>query len=303
MGVNREYKSSVFSMLFSEPEKMLELYNALTGSNIINTASIVDATLTDTLFMNRINDLAFVVQDRLVILVEHQSTINKNMALRLLLYIARVYEKILDTKAMYRDKLIKIPRPQFFVLYNGVNIFPEREKISLSNAFFDQDNIDVGGLLELEVDIINVNQGYNKDLHKKSETLSCYVIFVSKVREFLKEGLELENAITKTINYCIKNNILADFLNKHSKEVKNMLVYEFDLDTAKEVWLEEGVDKGKVSILARQLSKKFGNLISDCENLISNLSSLQLDKLANKIFDFMNYAEVVEYIDMLNKNE
>jgi hypothetical protein len=55
MGTNRRYKDSVFTLLFGEPDKMLGLYNALTGSNIPIGTHIENATLTDALFMDRIN--------------------------------------------------------------------------------------------------------------------------------------------------------------------------------------------------------------------------------------------------------
>jgi hypothetical protein len=48
------------------------------------------------------------------------STINPNMALRLLMYIARIYEKLIENKNIYSGKPIKLPRPEFFVLYNGL---------------------------------------------------------------------------------------------------------------------------------------------------------------------------------------
>ncbi|MDR2044572.1 MAG: hypothetical protein LBQ15_09455 [Clostridium sp.] len=47
-------------------------------------------TLDDVLFMDRVNDLAFLVGDLLIVLMEHQSSLNENLPLRLLLYVARV---------------------------------------------------------------------------------------------------------------------------------------------------------------------------------------------------------------------
>jgi predicted transposase YdaD len=272
--------------------------------------------------MDRINDLAFILDDRLVILIEHQSTINQNMALRLLLYIARVYEKIIDNKAMYRDKLIQIPRPEFYVLYNGKSHFPPTKTIRLKNSFKDQDTTHTGGLLDLEVTVVNVNLGNNTDLIQKSVTLYDYTIFVSKVREFISAKLSLEEAITKTIDYCTNHNILADFLDKHSREVRNMLVYEFDLDTAKEVWreealeegmekgmekglqegkemgLQEGKEEGKVLVLAKLLSYKFNLPLEVCEKAVTKCSSEQLDQLTRSIFNISTFEEVEKFLEL-----
>ena len=128
MSANREYKNSVFTLLFGTPEKMLELYNAVSGNNLPIDTPIEIATLTDALFMDQINDLAFVIEGRLVVLIEHQSTVCQNMPLRLLMYIARVYERLVDRKSLYRDKLISLPRPEFYVIYNGTAPMPDMKK-------------------------------------------------------------------------------------------------------------------------------------------------------------------------------
>ena len=48
------------------------------------------------------NDLSFTLDDKIVILIEHQSTISENAPMRLFLYLARVYEKLINKKAVYR---------------------------------------------------------------------------------------------------------------------------------------------------------------------------------------------------------
>jgi len=217
---------------------------SLSGRDIPVGTHVEIATLTQAMFLDRINDLAFIVDNKLVILIEHQSTICENMALRLLLYIARVYEKIIDKKAIYRNALLQIPRPEFYVLYNGKDDYPEIKKIRLSDAFADLDIHENNGMLELEVTVFNVNAEYNKDIIRKSDDLNGYVIFVAKVREFQNAGLDLNEAITSAINYCINQDLLVEFMVMHASEVRNMLFTEFDLKTAQEVWYEEGHEKG-----------------------------------------------------------
>jgi hypothetical protein len=117
--VNRNHKNSVFSSLFSTPDVLRELYSAIEGISIPLDIPIDINTLTDILYKGRINDISFLIDNRLVVLIEHQSTINDNIPLRLLMYIARIYEKIVKRKKLYQAKLEKIPRPEFIVLYNG----------------------------------------------------------------------------------------------------------------------------------------------------------------------------------------
>ena len=69
---------------------MLELYNALSNSNYASDTKIEINTLQGVLFLDAMNDISFTLDDRIVILIEHQSTISENAPLRLLLYIARV---------------------------------------------------------------------------------------------------------------------------------------------------------------------------------------------------------------------
>ena len=94
MGANIRYKDSLFSFLFSDPNILRELYCALEGVTLPEDVPVTINTLQEALFIERINDISFEIGGKLVILIEHQSTINPNMALRLLMYIARVYEKI-----------------------------------------------------------------------------------------------------------------------------------------------------------------------------------------------------------------
>ncbi|MDR2670124.1 MAG: Rpn family recombination-promoting nuclease/putative transposase [Oscillospiraceae bacterium] len=246
MGANKRYKDSVFTLLFGEPDKMLELYNALSGTNLPPDTPVVDATLEDALFMDRCNDLAFVIGDKIVVCLEHQSTINENLPLRLLIYIARVYERIIENKAIYRTRLIKIPKPEFYVLYNGTEDFPDKKTLRLSDAF--KDDVRRGGLLDLEVTIYNVGAGRNREIVARSESLNGYAVFTERVRQYHAAGLSLEEAIKKAVDDCVADGILVDFLNNRSSEVRNMLFTEFKLDDAIEVWreewFEEGVEKG-----------------------------------------------------------
>jgi hypothetical protein len=100
------YKDSVFSLLFSDPDAIKDLYGALESVELDPSIPIKINTLEGALFMERINDVPFEIGGKVVVLVERQSAINPNMAVRALLYITRVYEKIIDGKALYRAKRI-----------------------------------------------------------------------------------------------------------------------------------------------------------------------------------------------------
>jgi predicted transposase/invertase (TIGR01784 family) len=248
MSVNRNHKDSVFSFLFSSPDILRELYSAIEGITLPPDIPIDINTLSDILYKDRINDLSFIIDNRLVVLIEHQSTINNNIPLRLLIYIAKIYEKIVNPKKLYQTKLEKIPFPEFIVLYNGSDKYPDHAELKLSDTFRGIENLKLPDTvkipLELTVQVYNINQGYNSEILKKCKTLDNYSIFVDKVREYKKEGNSLDESVKLAIEYCKENNILKKFFDEHSSEVFNMLLTEWNWDDALEVAREEGWEDG-----------------------------------------------------------
>ena len=272
MQPNKKFKSSVFSLLFSDPDLLRELYCALGGVSLPKDAPVTINTLEDVLFMNFINDISFEIDGKLVVLIEHQSTINPNMALRLLMYIGRVYEKITEGRNIYSGKEIKVPRPLFFVLYNGVEPYPDEKIYKLSEMFenleslrpAEKDFLPLGLVekdipdLELVVRVININEGRNGMLAARCKKLAEYSAFVAKVRFFEKELGSREEAIKEAVRYCQRHDILKEFLELHAGEVLSMLMTEWNMDDAlavryeeghedgREEGLEEGIEKGRV---------------------------------------------------------
>ena len=245
---NRKYKNSVFKALFHDEAAAIELYNALTGSRFTIDDGFCFTTLDDALFMERLNDISFTIGGKLIVLIEHQSTINENMPLRALIYIARLYEKIIDNSAIYRENLFTIPTPEFYVLYNGAKDYPDEATLKLSDAFRRADIPGVERLpfpaLELAVRVLNVNRGHNEKILEKCEVLRGYAVFIGQVREYQQAGQALEDAINAAIDYCVASGILVEYLKNNGSEVRNMLFTEFNLEDAKQVWREEAFEEG-----------------------------------------------------------
>ena len=240
MEANRRYKDTLFSELFSEPDRLRELYNALADTDYGEDTPVEINTLENVFFKDLKNDVSFTIGEKYVVLLEHQSTVNANMPLRCLMYIARVMEKITNERAIYQEKLLKIPTPEFIVLYNGEKPFPSEQTLHLSDAYKGTDeSVERFGNLDLTVRVVNINPGSNDALLDKSETLSGYTVFVERVRHNQRNGLALRDAIKESISWGISQGILGAFLTEHETEVTNMLMTEFNIDIAKEVWQEE----------------------------------------------------------------
>jgi predicted transposase/invertase (TIGR01784 family) len=231
ISANVKFKDSFFSKLFSEPERILKLYNALSSSKYPLNTPIEITTLENVLYKDRYNDLSFVLDGRLVVLIEHQSSVNPNMLIRLLIYLAKVYDKYIKEQNVYSSKLIKIPRPEFIVLYNGTDSYPDENILKLSDAFFNlPDRYKPNGSLELTVRVLNINKGHNEAIVDESAELYGYVVIVDEIRKNKASGMSLEEAVSKAVKDCANQNILSDFLAKYGGEVITMLYTEWNLE-------------------------------------------------------------------------
>jgi len=136
---NRRYKDSVFVDLFGKDKKakenFLSLYNALHGTSLDASVELEPVHLEQVMYMAFCNDVACLVDGKIIALVEHQSTVNANMPLRFLQYVARLYEQIQNPRDRYFRRLKKIPTPEFYVFYNGEEEYPETATLRLSDAF------------------------------------------------------------------------------------------------------------------------------------------------------------------------
>ncbi len=229
--VNPNFKDSFFTKLFSDPESILTLYNALSDSHYAPDTPIEITTLENVLYKGRYNDLSFIIDGKLVVLVEHQSSINPNMPTRLLIYLAKVYDRLIKSENIYSSRLVKIPRPEFIVLYNGTEDFPDEATLKLSDSFFELPaEHRPSGSLELTVRVLNINKGHNEAIVRESTELDGYVAIVDEIRKNKASGMTLEDAVAKAVENCIDQNVLTGFLERHGGEVINMLYAQWNLD-------------------------------------------------------------------------
>ncbi len=271
--VNRNYKDTVFRMLFSDRKNLLSLYNAVNQKHYTDPEDLEIVTLENAIYMGMKNDLAFIIDTNLY-LYEHQSTYNPNMPLRDLFYISNEYQKLLDKKSLYSSSLQKIPAPNFIELYNGTDTLSDFSEHRLSSAF---ENLSGEPKLELIVTVLNINEGHNALLMEHCQTLKEYSQYVAKVRKYAA-GMPLDQAVEYAVDECIKENILADFLRKNRAEVISMSIFEYDKEEEekklRKAEYEAGIQKGVLNT-ARHLLEL--NLLS-LEN-ISRATGLSIDEL------------------------
>lgn len=255
---NRNYKSSIFTMLFSDKRELLGLYNAVSGKDYKDPGLLEVNTLENAIYMAIKNDLSFVIDSQLS-LYEHQSTYSPNLPLRMLLYLADLYADMTKNENLYGKKKVKIPPPQFIIFYNGVERQPDRRILRLSDLYEVEEE---EHKLELEAVMLNVNAGHNRELLQSCKTLAGYAEYTACIRKYAEE-MDTEDAVECAIAECIQEGILEEFLRKNRAEAKRMSIYEYDQarhirqereDARKEGWSEgrdEGRQEEKRSVAAR----------------------------------------------------
>jgi len=238
---NREYKSSAFTTYFGTPERAAELYCALDQNAQVGPEDITFETLSGVLYMARKNDMAFTVKNKVLVIGEHQSTVNENMPLRSSIYFGRTIEKMIESRKLYQQSMIRIPTPEFYMFYNGITKQPVEKILRLSDSYLEKAE---EPMLELKVKMININLSAEHPILRQSRSIYEYSWFVQHVQEYMKNGWMRDEAMVKTIHDCLDAGIMVDFIEKHGSEVQNMIFTEFNLEDAKQVWKDEAQIEG-----------------------------------------------------------
>ena len=237
---NRRYKDTVFRMLFSDKERLLELYNAVSGKSYNNADELEIVTLENAVYMGMKNDLAFLLNTN-IYLYEHQSTVNPNMPLRDLFYISAEYSELVELKSLYSATLIKLPTPNFVVFYNGDMEIGDVSEYRLSDSYMTRVEEPA---LELRVTVLNVNYGKNVKLMEQCESLKEYAQYVALVRKYKQETGSLDDGVKLAIEQCINEGILEDFLRKNRSEVEMTSIFEYNKEEEDRKLYEAGVEQG-----------------------------------------------------------
>ena len=238
--VAKDYKDRLFRMIFNDREKLLELYNAMNGSDYKDASELQVVTLENAIYLSMKNDVAYVLHDKLF-LYEQRSTKNANMPLRCLFYASDTYSVLVKDKNLYGTKMLPLPSPTFVVFYNGKQKMDEEGELRLSDAFVKKQEIPN---LEVIVKVKNINMGNSRELFEKCRPMRDYMIFVDKVRRYSQEQT-LEDAVEQTIRECMEEDVMADFLKRNRAEVVKMCLYEYDEEKQREFDREEGREEGR----------------------------------------------------------
>ena len=232
---NRKYKDSVFTNLFAEKKYAFMLYKDLHPEDLEAAEEDVEVITVENIFTNDLyNDAAFRVGNRLITLAEHQSTYSFNIPMRMLLYIAEEYKRLLSGSmdVLYREGPVAVPAPEFYVIYTGKWKERYETELSLSGLFAQQT-----GYLELKVHVI-----YEPE---EESILWEYSGMVKKMESLIADGVPKITAIETVVSeYQDPRYRISDFL-KRRKDVSLMFNRDITLEEMINVRGREQWDKGR----------------------------------------------------------
>ena len=150
-------------------------------------------------------------------------------------------------------------------------------------------------MLELVCRVYNINKGKNKSLLEHCKWLSDYMVFVDKVREYHndRDENELEEDISKAIDYCISNGYLEEFFTSRRSEVLEVTKVDYTFERRMKLNYDEGKEDG-IKIGEKQGERRM--LIDKIAVKLSKGKSISqiADELEESEEDIMELAKKIE---------
>lgn len=274
--MKRTIKDSVFADLFQDKKYLLQLYKALHPEDTdVTEDDLNDITIKNVLTDNIYNDLGFTVGDKLMILVEAQSSVwTVNIIVRALMYLVQTWHDYFErTKQnLYKSKKVQMPMPEIYVIFTGERKTRPSE-ISLSQEFFD------GKECGIDVRVKMIYDG------KEGDIINQYVLFTKICNEQMKEHGRTRKAVMEAIRICKNRDVLREYLSNRESEVVSIMMVLYDEEEIMRSYVEserhEAKRDEKIETARRLLQMQ--KLANDDIAAGSGLTIEEVEKLADEL--------------------
>ena len=268
----RKIEDSVFTNLFQDKKYLLQLYKALHPEDTdVTEDEIADITIKHVLIDADYNDLGFSVGNRLMVLVESQSTWTYNIIIRALMYLVQTYHDYFKrtNQNLYGSKKVNMPKPELYMIYTG-----DKKKIpdtiSLSKEFFN------GATISVDAEVKVLYQENEKDI------VGQYIIFTKVYNEQRKLYGVTKKAITETIRICKDRNVLKEYLENKEQEVVDMMMTLFDDEQILKAYAKD-IKNDVARETAIQMIKKGKLSLEEIAEYVPSLSMDELKELKEEV--------------------
>lgn len=215
--MKRTVKDSVFTNLFADTKYLIKLYRALHPEDKkTEEKDIENVTIKNILTDQQYNDLGFRIGNKVLLLLEAQSTWTVNIIIRIMMYLMQTYndyctENDID---LYGSKKVELPKPELYVIFTGERK-DHPEYISLKDEFW-------GGDAVVDVKVKVIYDGQPGDI------INQYVTFTRVANDQMKKYGRTQKAAEETIRICVSEDVLADYLKEKEVEVMDIMTALFD---------------------------------------------------------------------------
>ncbi|MCL2387051.1 MAG: Rpn family recombination-promoting nuclease/putative transposase [Defluviitaleaceae bacterium] len=274
--MKRQHKDTMFRGWFKIPQNFLHLLKHCKGDTTLTTDDIELFDLESVVIIRgRRNDVSFITKDnRLIILIEHQSSLNPNMAFRLFLYYMELLHLWIKSNSeinLYgNSKIENFPLPEFYVAYNGEKPLEEE---------FSTFKLDYGGVkVEVEVKILDIHFENLEDT-RPDNALAGYSFFYKVFDDGLQAGLSNEEAFVKAREESMSRGYLKDFINKEEfiMDYKDHL-FDYDIQLRLQGEARGKAKEAEENILLAMKYDSSNALIEEIAKK-ANISAARLDEL------------------------
>ena len=238
---NRIYKDSLFKHVFANEKYKqftLDLYNTLNQTNYTDPDAIEFITLEDVFYINVKNDAGFIIFNNMV-LMEDQSTDNRNMPFRFLIYAAEEYKRMMADRNLNpaKNEDLKLPGAVCVMFYSGKKKYEDGEMLKFSNIVYGRTTIEVGVLV--------YNIGERIDTLKGCPAAVSYARITTDIHRKYKEGMSLNEAVDEVLGNLDVNDVLYPLIHAEYEAVKEMIGLQYTVEEFKKDCYEDGVKVGR----------------------------------------------------------
>lgn len=233
---NRKYQDSFFKSLFKEPKYQKILYEELHPEDAedLKESDFENIELENIFTIDVYNDVCFRVKNHLIVLMEHQSSLNPNMPIRMLLYLAEEYKRIITNSkkwgAILSQNLVKLPTPEMYIVYTGNKNIPT--KLSIKDAFLSENTSDFK--LSLDIPVYTI--------HNSIGVLGEFTSMIYEIKEcVLQKDISILKAVEEVVKKYSSGFIISDFLSE-KEDVIDMMNQQFTWEELQEMKLQSEVE-------------------------------------------------------------
>jgi hypothetical protein len=237
--VNRTYKDTMYKLIFKETRPFLDLYEFCSGQRLNENEITCFDLDSDIINRARSNDVSFITNDnRMLYLIEHQSTINSNMAVKVAAYFFDLLKLWISTKGIdiHTEKEVIFPKPELYVVYNGKSVYNK-----------DYETYESSDFMRVKVKIKNIRYPVLSN-NDPGNYLTGYSYLQYEHESKQLEGWTPKDSFEYAVQQCKQKGYLKGIIEKEDFVIMFNDVFSYDNQLRAEGRAEEKIASAKVMI-------------------------------------------------------